>query len=327
MKMQSKATFLIAAAFFLFVGSGVHAQLNAPPETRNAALRYWLAFAEMKDPPTDPATQDLLEKTAMGRAPWDENKLGPILDANAEALAIFQRATKLPDCDWGVEYSQGPSASIAYVPRARALARLNTLQGMRQISKGDSQAAVDTWLAGIRFTDHLAKGGSLIFALTAENALLPDLRALTAAANQGLLSPSQKQQLLTVIRSLPQDGFDWARAWEIDGAGSGPFFTELQHAKDPVAFYVSLVGEPKPETCIPPTSQEVRAYENYILEVAAALRLPPSAASQKLNELDSKAALICEPIRRMVPKPQHVNDARTTIVNSREALLQALQTK
>ena len=47
------------------------AQVTLPPETRNAALRNWMAFAEVKDPPSDKATQELLEKTAAGESSWD----------------------------------------------------------------------------------------------------------------------------------------------------------------------------------------------------------------------------------------------------------------
>src|SRR5580700_9176426 len=99
-----------------------------------------------------------------------ETKNAPILDANKFAIDIMQRATKLPDCDWGLEYTQGASASIAYAPRARALSRLNTLEGMRQLASGNTQSATDTWLAGVRFSQDLARGGSLIFTLMAKNA-------------------------------------------------------------------------------------------------------------------------------------------------------------
>jgi hypothetical protein len=198
---------------FLFATPGfLSGQQKTPQETRNAALRYWMAFAELKDPPTDKVTRELLEKTAAGDVAWDETKLGPLLDMNADAIAIFQRATKLPDCDWGVEYSQGPRASTAYAPRARVIADLNTLQGMREMAKGQSQTAVDTWVDGIRFTNHLAKGGSLIFALIAKSALLPDLRVLLAENKQSHLSTSQKHQIVTALESIPADGFDWSTA-------------------------------------------------------------------------------------------------------------------
>ena len=83
-------------------------------ETRNAALRYWLAFAEMQDQPGDKNLAQLLDKTAAGEAAWDETNLGPILDKNEAAILALQRASKLPDCDWGLEYEQGSHASVAY---------------------------------------------------------------------------------------------------------------------------------------------------------------------------------------------------------------------
>jgi hypothetical protein len=168
-----KIKLLVLATLTLAFAIRANAQLQYPPETKNAALRYWIAFSEMKDLPADKPTQDLLEQTLSAQALWDEKKIAPILDANKLAIDIMQRATKLPECDWGIEYTQGVSASIAYAPRARALSRLNTLEGMRQLAAGNSQSATDTWLAGVRFSQDLARGGSLIFTLMAKNALSP----------------------------------------------------------------------------------------------------------------------------------------------------------
>src|SRR5713101_1320509 len=118
------------------------AETKRPIETRNAALRYWMAFAELQDPPADNATADLLEKTAAGDAAWDEAKLGPILEKNEEAILAMQRASMLPEFDWGLEYERGPSAPIAYVPRARVLARLTTLYGVRLAANGKTEEAI-----------------------------------------------------------------------------------------------------------------------------------------------------------------------------------------
>jgi hypothetical protein len=302
-------------------------QAKFPPETRNAALRYWMAFAEIKDPPSDKATQELLEKTAAGEAAWDEAKLGPILDGNADALGIFQRATRLPDCDWGVEYSQGPRASIAFVPRARVLARLSTLQGIREMAKGQGQAAVDTWLSGIRLAQDLTKGGSLIYALTASSALRQEMRVLTAEAKQGHLNDTQKKQLYAAMNALPADGFDWGSAWEMEEGGGEVFFAEMQRSKEPASLYESMIGAPAPKECVPPSAQQVLAYRQYMSEVSAALRLPPPVAKERIAGLDSKEKGICTAIRNLIPSPQRVNGARIEIAQERQALLEALQAK
>jgi hypothetical protein len=62
-------------------------------------------------------------------------------------------------------------------------------------------------------------------------------------------------------------------------------------------------------------------------DVAAALRLPPPETKARIAELEGKAKNVCEAIRRMIPLPQHVNDARIEIIAARETLLQALQIK
>ena len=73
------------------------AQAMFPPETDNAALRYWFALAELWEPPDDDATRHLLEATFAGQVAWDETKLGPITDSNLDAILTMQRATKVPN--------------------------------------------------------------------------------------------------------------------------------------------------------------------------------------------------------------------------------------
>src|ERR1035441_4502718 len=203
---------VVAIIFILMSASVARPQGKYPPQTRNAALRYWMAFAEMQDEPADKTTLLLIEKSSAGEAAWDETRLGPILDANDGAIRTMQRATKLPECDWGLEYDRGVRAALPNLARAPVMARLNQLAGMREMAKGDSQAAVNTWLAGVRFSQHLAAGGPLIFALVAKSALLPHLRILTSEIQKGHLSATQRKQVSTTLSALREDGFNWAAA-------------------------------------------------------------------------------------------------------------------
>jgi hypothetical protein len=319
---------MFVASVLVLMGAYVaRPQAKYPPETRNAALRYWMAFAEMQDPPTDKETQDLLEKTVSGEAAWDEKKLGLILDANGAAIRMMQRATKLPDCDWGLEYDRGPRASIAYAPRARVLARLNTLDGMREMANGNSQAAVDAWLAGIRFSEHLADGGSLIFALIAKSALLPDLRVLTTEAKRGRLSDSQKRQISVPLKEMREDGLDWGAAWGLEELGGEQFLAELRSAKNPGTTYEMLMGEHMPSGANAPSSEDVRNYHEYMRAVQAALKLPPDATTMQISALDTEKRALPEIVQRIVPHAQKENDARTEIFSARKELLETLSAK
>jgi hypothetical protein len=171
-----------------------------------------MAFAVMHDPPADQATAQLLDRIAAGTAAWDEAKFGKLLDDNREALEMMQRASKLPSCDWGLEYELGSSTPIAHLAKARALGRLNGIAGTRLASRGQWAQAVDVWLAGVRFSQHVAHDGTLIALLSARLSLSPSLKSLVRAASQPSLDTAHRQQIAAVVRAIPDAGFDWADA-------------------------------------------------------------------------------------------------------------------
>ena len=300
------------------------AQEKPPVPTRNAALRYWLAFADLQDPPSDKATTELLEKTAAGEVPWDEAKLGSILDKNQDAIERMQRATKLPDCDWGLEYELGPSASIAYVPRARVLARLNTLHGMRLAAKGETEKAVATWLAGIRFSQHLAQGGSLIFLLVAKTALLSNFQALRQSRQSGILSEAQRKQIAEVVGALPESGFDWGHALWFEQNSIDWSEKRVAEAANSSASYRELTGHPAPANFTVPRPSEIAAFHKVMHAAEAELSAPPKAAADELKELQESVQALHALYRAITPSFTHVNDARMQIADARSKLLQAL---
>ena len=321
--MSSKKVWIVCV-FILCCPAAPGAQIKRPPETRNAALRYWLAFADLQDPTADKATAELLEKTAAGEAAWDEAKLGPILDKNQDAIQRMQRATNLPECDWGLEYELGPRASIAYAPRARVLARLNTLYGMRLAARGDSQGALDTWLAGIRFSQHLAQGGTLIFSLIAKMGLLSNFHALAQAEQNRSLSAEQQRQVETAVRALPDSGFDWGTALEYEADPLDLAVSELKSASNPAASYRALTGNPAPENFTVPTPAEVAAFHRVMIGAGQALRLPPQQAQERLKLLQDSMKTLNPFYREMTPSFVKINESRVQIEAARATLLQAL---
>jgi hypothetical protein len=325
--MSGQAKRVAAVLVFLFGTATAHAQAKVPPETRNAALRYWLAFADIQDPPTDKATAGLLEKTAAGEAPWDEAKLGSILDKNETAIWRMQRATKLPECDWGLEYDLGPRASIAYVPKARVLARLNTIYGMRLAAKGDSQKAVDTWLAGIRFSQHLANGGSLIFSLVAKMGLISNFHALTQEAESGALSAEQKRQIEAAAHALPDTGLDWGQALRYEEDPLNVAIKQMSEAASPATYYQEMMGRPAPGNYVPPTSDEITAFHKLMASAEKALRLQPDAASEQLITIQESAKGLHPFFRDAMPSLTRVNDARIEVQLARAQLLKAVAAK
>lgn len=318
---------ILALVFICLIATAAMGQTAMPPETRNASLRYWLAYAEMHDPPSDKSVSDLLEKTAAGDAPWDEAKLGPLLDQNVAAIQMMQRATKLPDCDWGIEYSQGPIASIAPVVKGRILARLNAVYGMRLAAKGDTQGAVDAWVVGIRFSQHLAKGGSLIFGLIATDALQSNLRALTRAAQSGSLKEEQKREIEAAVRAIPETGFDWGEMMYFEEAAISVGIRQLSEASDPAAQYQLMMGKPAPQGFSRPTASDIAAFHKYMAYEEDALRLPPSATQAKAAAIQVEANTVPLVLQGMIPNFARVNDVRIKVQAARQGLFDALAGK
>jgi hypothetical protein len=285
------------------------AQATFPPETDNAALRYWFALAEVGEFPNDDATRHLLEATFAGQVAWDEAKLGPILDSNLDALRTLQQATKLPACDWGFDYKHGATTPVWFGMRARLLSRLNHLQGIRQMARGDSQAAVDTWLAGIHFGQDVSRSGPVIVALVAHAMILDNLQPLRDSAQQGKFNEEQKARLSAVMKSMPEDGFDWGASWGVEFAIGDQYLQELR-------------ARPKPEA-----DDKIRAYEQFMLAAQAALREPPEKANPQLDDLQSRIRHLGHAEQNLIPSVRLVNDARLRIATMRDELLQALTSK
>jgi len=285
------------------------AQAMFPPETDNAALRYWSALVEVQEPPDDEATRHLFGETTAGRVAWDETKLGPILDSNRDALRTMQQGTKLPVCNWGFDYRNGARILPWFGMRARLLSNLNALQGIREMAHGDSRTAVDTWLAGVHFGQDMSRSGPVIAALIAHAFILDNLNPLRDSARKGKLNEEQKTELSVVVKTMREDGFDWGAAWGVEFAIGDQF---LQKSR--------TVGKPE-------SDDKIRKYEEYMLAAQAALREPPADANSRIADLDSKLRRLGKVEQMLIPSLRATNDARVRLATAHQELMQALSTK
>jgi hypothetical protein len=208
---------------------------DKPPQANtNAALRYWMAFALMENPPADGDIAKKLAAVAEGPMGWDP-ALGSILDGNGEALSTMRRGTRLPDCDWGYDHELQAETPIANLPRARALARLSVLAGKRLASQGRPAEAVDAWLAGVRFSRDIAADGPWLAGLIAASALKTHLAALGSLVREGKVDAGGRARIEKEIGALPEDGFDWAVAARHESEGTSVMMAAIEKAEDPVA--------------------------------------------------------------------------------------------
>jgi hypothetical protein len=289
----------------------------AQAPTRNAALRYWNAFALMQDSAVTPETSALLGNVVDGRAEWDEARLGPIVDANAEALETMRRATTLADCDWGYDYELGPRAPIGHVARARALARLNTLAGMRLAQQGKTSEAVEVWLAGIRFSRHLAAGGPLVATLVAATTFGTAADALTRAIRSGKVDAAGRRTIAAAINGFPRNVFDWAVPIRIEQQFVERLLDDLTQHPERLEFYRREInGSRSTERLVLPSANARAAYRQYMTRYVEALGQDPIM-------IPSPASL--DPFfQAVVPAGKRIVDAHFAVSEQRDALQAAL---
>jgi hypothetical protein len=311
----------------LIMTSAAVPQPFTPPANRNAALRYWMAFADLQDHPADEAITSLMEEVLAGSANWDEQRLGPIVEANTAAILSMQRGSELPECNWGLEYSRGEAMSIAHLPRARVLARLNALYGARQMAKGDTAGAVTTWLAGLRFAQCVGKGVGLIGILSAKPAFMANLHLLTRAAQSGSLNRDLDHTARAQLQQLPPYGLDWQASVRAEIWADEQGLQDLAKASNFQQTYKTFFGTTAPESAHPPTENEIESFRGLMSEVVAAFDLPYDQAQAKLKSLMARADQMNPAVRSVIPSYLRMNDSREQVVSEQQALAKALNGK
>src|SRR5436190_19832383 len=148
----------------VLLGLSLVARAGAQPTSTtatNAALRYWMAFAVMKDPldAKSSITRELMDRITAGTAPLD-SRITRVLDDNREALEIMRRASALQSCDWGLEYELGSTTPIADIAKGSVLGGRNVPAGHRLAAGNQWGGAVEVWIAGVRFSRHLPQAAS-----------------------------------------------------------------------------------------------------------------------------------------------------------------------
>lgn len=300
-----------------------HAQEFSLPQNKNAALRYWAAFAEMKDHSIDDATTKLMEDVLNGRANWDEQKLGAIVEENVYAVHAMQSATALPDCNWGLDYSKGDAMALAHLPKARVLARLNALYGVRQAANGDAAGAVNTWLAGLRFAQCVEKDISLIGVLSAKPAYLANLHLLAQAVQKGMVNAELQNKIRLQLRQLPAEGLDWTTPIQFESWANTESLKRLSESKNFPETYKEFFGRSPEPSAQPPSAADIAGFQVYMKDVLAAFRQPPDQTKERLAALEQRLKNMNPAVQAIVPSYQRFNDARKELLGE----LQILSTK
>jgi hypothetical protein len=341
--MEVKAT-LVCILSFASLAAVAGASGRAQTCGENAALRYWMALAQMENPDASSDLAQQLEKTARGQMPWDA-ALAPSVERNRAALATMHRGSRLTYCDWGLEWEQlGAATPIAQLPRLRALWRLNVLYGMYLLQQGKPSEAAKTWIAGIAFSRHIAAGTPLLGALMASTSLRSHFKAIELAITEKKLDGPSLRLLEEAVAALPEDGFDWSECVRIELAGLRSEWTRAESADDPLAM-LSRDFEAKDEKSLASvlglTLDEIKkrdairavlhrsgsALDAMQPKIVAAFHLPLDRSITAIRELEAatrRDPLLAQGLPSFVRADQ---DGRGGVLKARADLLALLRTR
>jgi hypothetical protein len=199
-EIRSSIPFLLMVAPLLVGAAFAQQKLSLGD---NAALRYYAAFAQMRDYAITDAEAKKLNGILDGPVPYDDSQYKDLVEKNKPALETLARGAALPQCDWGLDYI-GEDTPVDYARNALALGRLNVLYAFHLMIAGDKAAAVSAIKAGLRFSQDVANGGSLFATLAAKSLLLTHLRAIAfvrsaaIGAAKGSRTPRRRRSRLAI---------------------------------------------------------------------------------------------------------------------------------
>ena len=167
------------------------------PDPENAALLYWICWSTGFDTFGD-GSQYQPEPDWKPSAEYAKT-----LTENQGVIRQLLRATRIRECDWGVEYSQGFGALMPHLGKLRAATRVLAADSRRLAADGKVEDAAERVAAIFRMARHAAQDPVLISSLVGlaiHNAGKAELEWL---ATNGHLSDAGRKNIGDAVEQIP----------------------------------------------------------------------------------------------------------------------------
>ncbi|MHC4130836.1 MAG: hypothetical protein ACYSSP_07790 [Planctomycetota bacterium] len=153
--MKMKNCILITLFFFVSTAS-----LSAlPPDPDNAALLYYQVFLTYERP--DDTMKDLIADLARGKIESD-TRTTEFIESQNTIISLAVHAAELPECHWGIKYSDGFDCQMSHLSQTRALTHLILADARTLAANGDYQLALERCLTARKMALHVGIEPTLI---------------------------------------------------------------------------------------------------------------------------------------------------------------------
>jgi hypothetical protein len=139
---------MTAAALTLLMSTSAISAQNAD----NAALLYYQAFMVSQEP-QDELTMRALGELLKGKAEPNEAVI-KYVEQNRPALELAITAAEIPDCDWGLDFSQGTSMQIPHLSPLRRLSKTLLAEAKILASRRQCPTALGRCLTAHKIAAH-----------------------------------------------------------------------------------------------------------------------------------------------------------------------------
>lgn len=123
-----------------------------PPD--NAALLYYKYMVNFNR--SDEALWDQITDAAKGDIEVNE-KIQQYLEDQQQLIRALKTASEIPNCDWGLDYSEGLSMEMSHLGGMRGFAYVLLADAQWKKQQGDFQEAMDTCLSTLRMAGQVGK--------------------------------------------------------------------------------------------------------------------------------------------------------------------------
>jgi len=131
-----------------------------PPDPDNAALLYYQAYISYEK--ADDTMEDMVADLARGNIEPNE-RIKKYIESCRTAIDLATAATEIPNCNWGLKYSDGVSINLAHVAQTRKLVFLITAEARILAAEGDYQKAINRCLTVHKIGKHVGDDTPISF--------------------------------------------------------------------------------------------------------------------------------------------------------------------
>jgi len=150
----------ICCAIFLWA---LEAQAAAalPPDPNNAALLYYQSF--LLCPKPDAYTRESIYKALRGTEPDEKVRKYLNLQNCRKTIKLAEAAAQIPECNWGIPYSQGLGVRLPQLVEIRDFVLILRADALLLAADEDYRAAFERCLMMRRFARHVGDDAILLY--------------------------------------------------------------------------------------------------------------------------------------------------------------------